>query len=189
MTAVVLFHHVQGLTDGMVAFADRLRAGGHTVHTPDLFEGRTFATIDEGMAHARGVGFQTIEDRGVAAAESLPKSIVYGGFSMGVMPAQKLICTRPGVLGGLLFDAALETDDSGPWPAGVSGQIHGMDADPFFDGPDLDAARTLEKDNDGVELFLYPGDQHLSADNSLAAYDADATALMVKRALAFLDRL
>ena len=57
MAEIILFHHVQGLTPGVVAFADELRRAGHTVHTPDLFEGRTFPSIDDGMAFAREVGF------------------------------------------------------------------------------------------------------------------------------------
>ena len=58
MTEIVLFHHIQGLTSGVHAFADRLRAAGHTVHTPDSFEGRTFASIDEGQAYCSEIGFQ-----------------------------------------------------------------------------------------------------------------------------------
>ena len=85
MTEIVLFHHVQGLTAGMVAFADQLRGEKHTVHTPDLFDGRTFPTLEEGMDYARTVGFGAILDRGVAVAEGLRSELVYAGFSMGVM--------------------------------------------------------------------------------------------------------
>ena len=57
MAEVLLFHHAQGQTEGFTAFADELRRGGHTVHTPDLFDGRTFASIEEGMAYASQIGF------------------------------------------------------------------------------------------------------------------------------------
>src|SRR5512132_3453614 len=95
MAEVVLFHHVQGLTEGVVAFADELRRAGHTVHTPDLLGGRTFGTLDEGLANARDVGFGVLLERGVAATEALSSpGLVYGGFSSGVMPAQRLAQSR-----------------------------------------------------------------------------------------------
>ena len=190
MAEVVLYHHVQGLTAGVVSFADELRRAGHTLHTPDLFEGRTFDTIEDGMAHARGVGFDVLLERGVAASDSLPSALVYAGFSMGVMPAQQLAQTREGARGALLFHACLPVSEFGDqWPPGVPVQVHGMDADPFFaeeDG-DLDAARKLADSTDQAELFLYPGDQHLFADSSLPSYDAAAAALLVERTLRFLQ--
>ncbi|GAA4671756.1 dienelactone hydrolase family protein [Nocardioides nanhaiensis] len=191
MADVVLFHHVQGLTTGVVALADRLRAAGHTVHTPDLFEGHTFPTIEEGMAHARGIGFGAIAECGVAAADALDSpGVVYAGLSMGVMPAQQLAQTRPGARGALLLHGCLPVAEFGQsWPAGVPVQVHGMDADPFFaeeDG-DLAAARALVDAAPGdAELFLYPGDAHLFSDSSLPEFDAAATDQLVERALALL---
>src|SRR6266498_3264061 len=97
MAEVLLFHHAQGQTAGFHAFVDELRAAGHTVHAPDLFDGRTFATIDEGMAYAQEVGFpDEILARGERAAEALPNELVGGGFSRGVRPAKKLAKTRWG---------------------------------------------------------------------------------------------
>ena len=52
----MLFHHALGLIPGVTAFADELRTAGHTVHTPDLFEGRTSASLEEGVAHAQEIG-------------------------------------------------------------------------------------------------------------------------------------
>ena len=186
---IVVFHHVQGLTPGIAAFADELRAAGHTVHTPDLFDGRTFPTLDEGMAHAKTVGFDAILDRGVNEAEALGTELVYAGFSMGVMPAQKLAQTRAGARGALLIDACLPVTEFGDrWPEGVPVQIHGMDADPnFVEGGDLDAAQGLVDSTEHAELFLYPGDVHLFADSSLPSYDRKATELMTGRILDFLS--
>jgi dienelactone hydrolase len=189
MAEVVLFHHAQGQTEGFLAFADELRQAGHTVHTPDLFDGNTFGTVDEGVAYARGVGFGTILDNGVQAAEELPAELVYAGFSMGVMPAQKLAQTRPGARGALLFESCLPVSEFGAWPAGVPVQIHGMDNDPFFAGEgDIDAARELVATAEDAELFVYPGDRHLFADRSLRSYDAEATALLTERVLDFLRK-
>jgi len=193
MAEVLLFHHAQGLTPGIRAFADDLRAAGHTVHTPDLFDGRTFGTIDEGMAFVREAGFDDLVERGVRAADDLPSELVYAGFSFGEMVAQKLAQTRPGARGALLFYSCIPISGEwafGPWPDGVPVQIHGMDADPFFVGEgDIDAAREIVATVEDAELLLYPGDQHYFADNSLPSYDPDASALLTRRVLAFLDRL
>jgi dienelactone hydrolase len=184
---VLLFHHAQGQTPGFLAFADELRAAGHVVHTPDLFDGKTFAELDEGVGYAREVGFGTLLDRGVAAAEDLPTGLVYAGFSLGVMPAQKLVQTRPGARGALLFSAALPTSEfEAPWPDGVPVQIHAMDGDEWFE-EDRPAAEALVKEAKNAELFLYSGDGHLFADSSLSDYDEEAAAQLKRRALAFLD--
>ena len=190
MAEVVLFHHAQGQTAGFLAFADELRAAGHTVDTPDLYEGRTFRTLDEGVAYAKQVGFDTLGERGRLAAESLPNEVVYAGFSLGVMPAQMLAQTRPGARGALLFSAAFPASEFGvPWPDGVPLQIHMMEADEWVLEGDLDAARELARTIEGAELFLYPGDRHLFADNSLPDYDEKAAALLTQRVLAFLKEV
>jgi dienelactone hydrolase len=189
MAEVVLFHHAQGLTPGVVAFADELRRAGHTVHTPDLFESRTFGTLDEGMRYAEEIGFpDEVIGRGIRAIEGLPAELVYAGFSLGVLPAQYLAQTRPGAQGALLFYSCVPVSAFGSaWPDGVPVQVHGMDADPIFVGEgDIDAARELVEQAKDAELFLYPGDQHYFADSSLPSYDADATALLVRRVLDFL---
>lgn len=193
MAEVLLFHHAQGLTPGVHAFADDLRAAGHTVHTPDLFDGRIFSSIDEGLAYIGEIGFEEMRERGVRLADGLPSGLVYAGFSFGVLPAQKLAQTRARARGALLFHSCLPITGEwafGPWPDGVPVQIHGMDNDPIFVGEgDIDAAREIVAKVEDAELFLYPGDQHYFADSSLPSYDADATALMTTRVLDFLARV
>jgi dienelactone hydrolase len=189
MAEVVLYHHVQGLTEGVRSFADELRQAGHTVHTPDLFDGRTFDTIEEGMAFAREAGFGALAERGVAAAQGLAPDAVYAGFSFGVMAAQQLAQTRPGARGALLMYSCLPVSEFGElWPEGVPVQVHGKDRDPFF-AEDLEAAQALVDSTDLAELFLYPGEEHLFADSSLQDYDAAAAALLTERVMAFLDAL
>jgi dienelactone hydrolase len=184
---VLLFHHALGLTQGVVAFADVLRGAGHTVHTPDLFEGATFGAIAEGVAHAEEMGFDVVIERGVRLADDLATDLVYAGFSLGVLPAQKLAQTRPGAAGALLFYSCVPADYFGEWPDGVPVQIHGMDSDPIFVGEgDIDAARSLVEAVDDARLFLYPGDQHYFADSTLPSYDAEATAMLTERVLDFL---
>ncbi len=189
---VLLFHHAHGLTRGCLAFADRLRAAGHVVHTPDLYDGKLFTDLSEGVRYAEEVGFDTIIERGRLAANSLPDSMVYAGFSLGVLPAQMLTQTRPGAKGALLFHSCVPTSEFGrPWPMGVPVQIHMMDADEWVLPPnqDLDAARQLSETVASAQLFLYPGNRHLFADNSLPDYDEKAAALLLDRVLSFLDRI
>jgi len=187
MAEVLLFHHAQGQTPAFLAFADDLRATGHHVHTPDLYDGKTFSTLDDGVGHAKQVGFDTILERGRLAAESLPKELVYAGFSLGAMPAQMLAQTRPGAKGALLFHSAIPPSEFGvPWPEGLPLQIHIMEADPWALEGDLDVARELDETVESAQLFLYPGDRHLFADNSLPDYDEGAAALLEERVLAFL---
>lgn len=181
MAEVVLFHHVLGLTPGVVAFAARLSRHGHVVHSLDLFDERTFPDIDRGVAFVDEVGFATIVDRGVAAAEGLPEAVVDAGFSLGVLPARRLAQTRPGARGALLFEACVPvTEFGGRWPEDVPVQIHGMDHDPFFAGEgDLDNARALVEQAQATttaDLFVYPGDRHLFSDSSLDPTPWDAFA-------------
>ena len=189
MAEVLLYHHVQGLTEGVRSFADELREAGHAVHTPDLFDGRTFATIDEGIAFARDAGFGALGERGVAAAEGFASDLVYAGFSFGVMVAQQLAQTQPGARGAVLMYSCLPVSEFGDaWPDGVPVQVHGKEADPFF-AEDREAAEALVDSTDQAELFLYPGEEHLFADSSLADYDATAAELLTERVLAFLNTI
>jgi dienelactone hydrolase len=187
MAEVLLFHHVLGLTPGVQAFADDLRAVGHTVHTPDLFEGKTFVSIEEGMAYEEELGTETILGRGDAAAEGLPEGLVYMGMSLGVVLATKLVQARPGAKGAVLFYGYLPSKWFGPWPDGVPAQIHVKESDPFVleDGA-LDEARELAATTEGVELFVYPGDSHYFADSTHEHYDEKAATQAKERVLAFL---
>jgi len=195
MAEIVLFHHVQGLTSGIQAFADELRSDGHTVHTPDLLDGERPATVEDGVAHLRSIGFPVLRERADRVVADLPAGVVYAGFSWGAGTAQRLAQTRPGARGALLYEACMPItgeDAVGPWPDGVPVQIHGMDKDPFFalEG-DIDAAHEVVAAVGPAlgELFVYPGDQHLFTDSSLPSYDADAAALVLRRSRDFLDRL
>ena len=191
MAEILLFHHVCGLTDGVIAFAGELRNAGHRVHTPDLFDGARFASIDDGMAFVDAAGFDTLVERGVADADGLPDAIVVAGFSLGVIPAQRLAQTRPGAAGALLYHACAPADAFGNgWPHDVPVQVHGMDADPFFAGEgDIDVARALTAAAPDAELFVYPGDRHLFVDSGLADFEPEAAGLLLERVLAFLARV
>lgn len=191
MAEVVLFHHALGLTPGVAAFADRVRAKGHTIHTPDLFDGNTFDEIAEGMEYVESVGFEGFIRRGSEAADGLGPGLVYAGMSLGVVPAQMLAQTIPGARGAVFLYSCVPTSEfGGAWPKDVPVQIHGMDADQYFVGEgDVEAAREVVSQADDGELFLYPGDQHYFADSTRDSYDKEAADLLIKRVVEFLDRL
>ena len=182
LAEVVVFHHSLGLTEPVERFAQSLRDAGHTVHTPDLYDGRTFGTIEEGMAHAETLGFPMgIVERGRAAAAALPSEVFYVGFSLGVMPAQSLAQTKPGARGAVLVYAALplgEWGDNWPaeWPDGVPLQIHMTAGD-----EDEAIAQGLAETVPGAELFSYPSPEHMFAEE-----DEQAAALLTRRVLEFL---
>ena len=188
MAEILFFHHARGLTPGCSSLADRWRTAAHVVHTPDLYEGRTFDSLDEGVAHAQEIGFMNVVDRGRQAADGLPENIVYGGASLGVMPAESLAQTRPGALGALFLHGAVPLDElgDGSWPAGVPLQIHTMEDD---DWGDVDVARDLAQKVDGAEVFVYPGDRHLFTDDSIEEFDPQTAALVFERSLDFLARI
>lgn len=195
---VVLFHHVRGLTPGVLAFAERLREGGHRVETPDLFEGRLPSSIEAGVALVDAIGEQELARRADAAVGALgvePGDTVWAGFSFGAALAQERAQTRRGSRGALLYESFVSTTAPwafGPWPADVPAQVHGMSGDPYFahEG-DLEAAlEAADLVGDHViEVFEYPGDQHLFTDASLPSFDPDATEAVLARSRAFLDRL
>ena len=189
MATILLFHHAHGQTSGFLAFADELRAVGHTVHTPDLYEGRMFDDLNEGVAHVEELGFAEIIRRGTSAAADLPADIVYAGFSLGVVPAQALTQTRPGAKGAIFYHSCVPTAEfDSPWPAGVPLQIHMTEDDPWT-GEDLPVAKALVEEIEDGQLFLYPGSGHLIADASSADYDGEAAGLLKERTLAFLHRV
>lgn len=188
MAEVVVFHHAHGRTPGVLAFAEELRRAGHVVHVPDLYERQRFGDLDTGVSYARRVGFDTIIERGVRAVETLPRALVYAGFSLGVLPAQKLAQTRTGAAGAVLVSACVPAGEFGGWPDGVPLQIHAMNGDPFFmDEGDVNAARAMVATVDEADLYLYPGDHHLFADATLPTYDAAAATRLTERVIALLD--
>ncbi len=187
MADVLLFHHALGLTAGMRAFADELRSAGHAVTTPDLYGGDTFDSITDGVANAQRIGFDAVIERGVACADGLGDGLVVAGFSLGVLPAQKLAQTRPGVAGAVLYHSAVPPEMFGDgWPDGVALQMHIADGDEWA-AEDMEAVNVLSSAHGGPgELFMYETSGHLIADSSFGEYDADLAGMIIERTLAFL---
>jgi len=186
VATVVLFHHAQGLTPGVHWFADELRSAGHDVVTPDLYDGETFDSLPVGVAYAEQIGMEALAERGAEAVADLPGGFVVAGFSLGVMPAQRVAQTRPGVRGAILYHGAVPPEVFGGWPDEVPVQAHAGASD---DWGDLDVAEQLVAQVPDGELFVYPTAGHLVADNSLDEFEPQTAALILGRTTAFLDRV
>jgi dienelactone hydrolase len=174
---VVVFHHALGLTEPVRRFAAALRDAGHTAHTPDLYDGRTFDSIEDGMAHSEEIGGpMAMVERARAAVESLPTEVVCVGFSLGVLSAQSLAQTRAGARGAVLCYSAVplgQWGDNWPatWPDGVRLQMHILEGD-----EDFEIAQGLATTVPGAELLVYSGTEHYFAE-----HDDQAAAILTQR--------
>ncbi|HET9420995.1 MAG TPA: dienelactone hydrolase family protein [Nocardioides sp.] len=187
MVTIVLFHHVRGLTEGVAAFAQVLRDAGHAVHTPDVFDGRTFADIREGVAFVDSVGEDTFEARAAEIVAGLPTDVVYGGMSMGAARAAEQVLRRPGAKGAFFLYGAIAPSWWGAtWPAGVPTQAHVTEGDEWRE-PEAEAEYVA--DVPGAELFVYPGSGHLFAELGDPDYDEETARLATERVLSFLSAL
>ncbi len=184
VTELLVLHHALGLTEGVRSFAAALEDAGHTARVPDLYDGLTFADLASGVAHAEVLGFEEVVRRGEAAAEPLSDAFVPIGFSLGVMPAQKVAQTRRGILGAVFVHSAVPPAAlGGTWPGGLPLQMHISEGD-----EDVPVCQELAAER-GAELWLYPGSAHLFADPGSGEYDDEAARLLLERVLEFLDRV
>ena len=187
MAEMLLFHHAHGLTDGLGALSDRLRAGGHVVHTPDSYAGVTFLRLDEGIAHAQRIGHDAIEDVARRAAREHPAADVMVGFSLGAFPAQLLAQELRRVRGCALMGGALPPESlRGEWRHEVALQVHAAEPDEWVDEDEIQG---LMSHAPHAELFRYPGRRHMFIDPSCADYDADAADAFEDRLTDWLARL
>ena len=188
---VALFHSVLGVRPAVREWADRLRAAGHVVHVPDLYDGEVFDDYTLAFAHVERIGgIPALIERTHAAVAHLPNDLVYAGFSNGSVSAQLLAATRAGARGALLLHGCMPLEMLGPerWPDGVPVQVHVTEGDPYHDrAHEASLRESVEAVGGTFELFRYPGSAHLFADSGLAAeYDATSAELMLERVLAFL---
>ncbi|MDQ4128524.1 MAG: dienelactone hydrolase family protein [Actinomycetota bacterium] len=196
MAEVVLFHSALGLRPGVISAADRLRAAGHTVHTPDYYDGEVFEDLDDGLRKRDELGVAEIVERAREAVAGLPAGLVFAGFSLGNVPAELLAATTPGARGAVLMHGAIPIEAFSEfgvdrWPAGLPVQVHYAADDPWLEAdeevtPLGDAVRGAGA---AFEEHTYPGSGHLFADPDLPEYDRASSEAMWQRVLAFLDRV
>ncbi len=187
MAEIVLFHHVRGLTDGVLTFAETLREAGHSVHTPGLFGGLTFATTEEGSAFVESQGRTTFVTRVAEVSSLYPSDVVYGGMSFGGACAAQCVLRRPGAKGGFFLYGAIAPSWWGAtWPDGVPSQVHVAEHDSWREP---EAEEEYAAAVPGGEIFVYPASGHLFAEVGSDDYDGPSAALMTERVLEFLSRL
>lgn len=189
---VVLLHSALGLRPAVHGWAAHLRAAGHRVHTPDIFDGEVFASVEEGLRKRDALGIPEIGRRTRAAVATLPAGLVFMGWSLGAVGAQVLAATRPGAKAAVLLHgiAPLPAIGVRQWPTGVPIQIHSADADPWVPEPLVQAFEAAVT-TAGVhaETWRYPGAAHMFDDPDLPGHSVEATALARERITRFLERL
>jgi dienelactone hydrolase len=197
MAEVVLFHSVLGLSPGVISAAERLRAAGHTLHTPDYFDGEVFDDLEEGMRKEDALGFQEIARRARESVARLPEGLVFCGFSLGAVHAEALAASRPGALGVVLMAGAVPVEaleeyfgiDS--WPEGVAVQIHYAADDPWVEVEEevVPLGEAVRGAGAAFEAHSYPGSGHLFFEPGQPEYDRASSEEMWERVLVFLDRI
>ena len=187
MADVVLFHSAVGLRPPVRRVADRLRAAGHDVSTPDLYDGQVFTDVDEGVAHMRSVGWPELLRRAEAAVADLPSGLVLAGMSLGAGIAATIAAGRPGARGVVLLYGPELPDD--PWPAELPVQAHYSIDDPWIDDGTVLMAKAARAGSP-VSVHVYPGNRHLLDHDDLPdQHDPAAAELVWRRVEAFLDEL
>jgi len=197
MAEVVVFHSVLGLRPGVIAAADRLRAAGHTIHTPNLFDGEVFDDLDDGQRKEEALGYQEIARRAKEAVAELPAGLVFAGFSLGAVHAELLAASRPGALGAVLMHGAVPVESLSEffgvdrWPEGVPVQVHYAALDPWVEADEevVPLGDDVRGAGAAFEAHAYPCSGHLFADPALPEYDRASSEAMWERVLAFLDRI
>ena len=197
MAEVVLFHSVLGLRPGVIAAADRLRAAGHTIHTPDLFDGEVFDDLDDGQRKEEALGYQEIARRAKEAVAELPAGLVFAGFSLGAVHAELLAASRSGALGAVLMHGAVPMESLSEffgverWSEGVPVQVHYAALDPWVEADEevVPLGDDVRGAGAAFEAHAYPCSGHLFADPALPEYDRASSEAMWERVLAFLDRI
>ncbi|MFJ8930257.1 dienelactone hydrolase family protein [Streptomyces sp. NPDC102364] len=187
---IMLFHSAFGLRPAVEAAADRLRAAGHEVWTPDLFEGRTFDSVEEGMAFKDEIGKDELLKRAVlAAAPYSDRGLVYAGFSFGAATAQTLALGDDKAKGLLLLHGTSDIAE-GVTVDELPVQLHVAEPDPF-ETDDWLTAWYLQMGRAGadVEVYRYAGAGHLYTDPDLPDYDEEAAEATWRVALSFLETL
>jgi dienelactone hydrolase len=187
---IMLFHSTYGLRPAVHRAADRLRAAGHEVWTPDLFDGRTFDTVEEGMAYNEELGKEELLKRAVlAAAPYSERGLVYAGFSLGAATAQTLALGDAKARGLLLLHGTSDIAAT----ASVDGlpvQLHVAEPDAYETDDWLSAwYLQMRKVGADVEVYRYAGAGHLYTDSDLPDYDEEAAEATWRVALGFLETL
>jgi len=186
MASVAIFHSLYGLRPSVLSAAERLRAAGHTVVTPDLYGLPPADSFEQAAALADKVGWPEIVGRARATLRDMPPRTVLVGFSMGTGVADELLAERPHTAGLLLLSGAAVT--AARIPSGLRAQLHVADPDPeFVPAPAITGwADAMDAAGAIFEVYRYPAVGHLWMDEDLPDHDHLATDLLWSRCTEFL---
>jgi dienelactone hydrolase len=185
---IVLFHSMYGLRPVEMAAAGRLRAHGHHVVLPDLFEGRTApGDVGSGLALMDRIGWPTIVATARATLDGVGDEAALIGFSMGVGVIAEVWPDRLGAAAVACLHAPAVV------PPGVRRgtpvQLHVATPDRFAPPDQVLAFETSAARTGALpSLRRYPGAGHYFTDPSLDDYDAAAEADVWTHLLGMLGR-
>ncbi len=190
MAHVVLFHSALGLRPGVQHFARELQKAGHSVTTPDLYDGETFEDYKAGNGKWFAIGIPAILQRAQASAQELKDDIVFAGFSNGAAVAEFLAATHPQAKGALLMHGAMPPQmlQIAAWPATAPVQLHYGNKDPFRN-PENDTGlqKAVEASGATFTEFLYDTNGHLFTDPDLSEYNETLAKQLMERVLDFVN--
>lgn len=190
MASVILFHSALGLRPAITRLAERLQHAGHEVLTPDLYEGKVFDHLADGVAHRDELGIPELSGRAQAAVEAMPSDVVYMGLSMGAASATFLALTRPCARGVVLLHGVIPPQMMGveAWPADLPVLVHRSEEDPWVDAEAVDMFHRAVPEH-VLEEHVHAGDRHLFTDEDLPEHDPVAAEAVVDSVLRFLARV
>lgn len=190
---ILVLHAWWGLTSVFTGVCDRLAEAGFVALAPDLYAGKTTATIEEAEQLTRAVESDTATATLTAAIDYLRQhQAVRGdgigvlGFSMGGFWAMKLSALRPkDVAAAVIF---YSTGEAAFEEARAAYLGHYAEDDPFEPSEYVDQLRAeIEAAGRAVTFHTYPGTGHwFFEENRPDAFNAEATQLAWERTLPFL---
>lgn len=185
MADVMIFHGITGLIPRAAGIEQPLLEAGHRVVCPDLFEGNSFETPEEGFEYLEKVRFRTLLGRAEEAIADMPPETVLIGISMGTGVASHLARERPECAAAVLLHAVPGRAKGEPaWPASVPVQVHTSEDDPYFSRENADALIAEAAD---CRLVLYPGSGHTFADPEAEDYAPEQAPALVRNVTEFIS--
>jgi hypothetical protein len=113
MAEILLFHHAQGQTPVFLAFADELRAVGHGVHAPDLYDGKTFTDLDEASVTRRRLASRRLESAVDSPPMGYRTSLSMPGSRLARCPRRSLSGRAPAATARCCFTPLSRRPSSG----------------------------------------------------------------------------
>lgn len=194
---VLLCHAWWGLNGYFEGLADRLAGEGFTVLAPDLYDGRTAATIEEAEALVYTLDYKEAINYETAAADYLlahpaaeGEQLGAMGFSLGAAYVTWLATLRPQVSAVVVFYGGVEQEADYATRTKAAFLGHFAEDDPYESAEEMrrmeEMLRAARRD---VAFHVYPGKGNWFFENDRPDYyNAEASELAWRSTLDFLHR-